>query len=227
MKKNRKKTMVKKVLTVLLALGTVCSLGGCMGGSNWMETVSWTETMTETAEETDTAAETGTTAQTDNSESAGTETTTQANSTTAGTETTAQTENGTAVSTEMTTQAESGEEEMKTMYITIGEQTFTATLYDNETAETFAESLPMTVNMSELNGNEKYYYMRDSLIVRAETPGQIQAGDLMLFGSDCLVLFYETFSTSYSYTPLGRIEDPSGLAEAVGSGDVEVTFALQ
>ena len=31
MKKNRKKTMVKKVLTVLLALGTVCSLGGCMG----------------------------------------------------------------------------------------------------------------------------------------------------------------------------------------------------
>ena len=84
----------------------------------------------------------------------------------------------------------------------------------------------MTVNMSELNGNEKYYYMPDSLSMRSETPGQIQAGDLMLFGSDCLVLFYETFSTSYSYTPLGRIDRP-GLAEAVGRGRVEVTFEIQ
>lgn len=141
--------------------------------------------------------------------------------TTTETGTTAQT-----VNTGVTAQTESEEEEMQTIHITIGEKTFTATLYDNETAKTFAKSLPMTVNMSELNGNEKYYYMPERLIMRSETPGQIQAGDLMLFGSDCLVLFYETFSTSYSYTPLGRIDDAEGLADAVGDGDVEVTFEL-
>ena len=41
------------------------------------------------------------------------------------------------------------------------------------------------------------------------------------------MLFYESISTSYSYTPLGRIEDPAGLAEALGSGSVAVTFQLR
>lgn len=116
------------------------------------------------------------------------------------------------------------EENALKIEITIGEKTFPAALYDNETARAFKDLLPLTLDMSELNGNEKYYYLPDSLPTNSSCPSKIRAGDIMLYGNDCLVLFYEDFSTSYSYTPIGRIDDPNGLAAALGSGDVQVTF---
>lgn len=116
---------------------------------------------------------------------------------------------------------------MPKLSIQIGSQTFTATLADTEAARALTEHLPMTLAMSELNGNEKYHYMDFSLPTAAQNPGAIEAGDLMLYGGNCLVLFYKSFSTSYSYTALGHIDDPEGLAQAVGAGDVEVSFELQ
>jgi hypothetical protein len=113
------------------------------------------------------------------------------------------------------------------MKIKIGNSTFTATLYDNATATAFKSLLPMTVNMIELNGNEKYLDLPRSLPTNASNPGTVQNGDLMLYGANTLVLFYKTFSTSYSYTRLGRIEDVTGLVAALGSGNVTVTYELE
>lgn len=113
------------------------------------------------------------------------------------------------------------------MKMKIGTSTFTATLYDNAAAAAFIALLPMTVSMVELNGNEKYGDLSRSLPTNAFSPGTIQTGDLMLYGSSTLVLFYRTFSTSYSYTRLGRIDDVTGLAAAVGSGNVTVMFELE
>ncbi|MCH5186415.1 MAG: hypothetical protein J1F64_09900, partial [Oscillospiraceae bacterium] len=83
---------------------------------------------------------------------------------------------------------------------------------------------PLTLDMSELNGNEKYFYLSDSLPINSEKVGTINAGDIMLYSSDCIVLFYETFNTSYSYTKIGHTDDVPGLKEAVGGGNVMVTF---
>ena len=109
--------------------------------------------------------------------------------------------------------------------ISVGGRTYAATLAGNDAARAFAELMPLTVDMSELNGNEKYYYLDAALPVESCRPGTIRAGDLMLYGSTCLVIFYETFASGYSYTRLGKIDNPEGLAEALGDGDVRVTFS--
>jgi hypothetical protein len=110
--------------------------------------------------------------------------------------------------------------------ITVNSQTFTATLLDNNSAKAFKELLPLTINMTELNRNEKYYDLPNSLPTNSSNPGMIKSGDLMLYGSRTLVLFYKSFSTSYSYTKLGAIDDVTGLTSALGSGNVTVTFEL-
>ena len=111
--------------------------------------------------------------------------------------------------------------------ITVGSKTFTTTLCDNNSAKAFKEMLPLTINMIELNNNEKHYDLQNNLPTDSFNPQTIKNGDLMLFGSKTLVLFYKTFSTPYSYTKLGAVDDVTGLATALGSGNVTVTFEVE
>jgi hypothetical protein len=111
--------------------------------------------------------------------------------------------------------------------ITIGGKPFGATLSDNPSAAAFKELLPLSVSMSELNGNEKLFRLPGSLPTQESRPSSIQSGDLMLYGANTLVLFYKSFGTTYSYTRIGRIDDPAGLERAVGDGSVTVTFAVR
>jgi len=111
--------------------------------------------------------------------------------------------------------------------ITVNSQTFIATLYDNATAKAFQEILPLKLNMIELNGNEKYVDLQNSLPTNLSNPKTIKNGDLMVYGSKTLVLFYKTFPTSYNYTKLGVVDDTTGLADALGTGNITVTFEKQ
>jgi hypothetical protein len=111
------------------------------------------------------------------------------------------------------------------MWMTVGELRFAITLTDNAAARAFVAQLPLTLDMSELNGNEKHADLPKALPANASRPGTIRNGDLLLYGTHTLVVFYSTFNSSYSYTRLGRVDDPAGLPQALGPRGIRVVFS--
>ena len=95
--------------------------------------------------------------------------------------------------------------------IVIDKKEFIIDLEDNETVKSFINMLPLELNMKELNGNEKYVYLDNSLPTNSSNPKRINAGDVMLYGNNCLVIFYKSFDTSYSYTKIGHINNLENL----------------
>ncbi len=109
--------------------------------------------------------------------------------------------------------------------VSAGQKTFSAVIEENQTSMAFLKQLPLTLDMSELNGNEKYFYLDKSLPSSPEKIGKIQAGDIMLYGDNCIVIFYKSFATSYRYTRIAHIENSDGLENALGKGSVTVKFS--
>lgn len=113
------------------------------------------------------------------------------------------------------------------IWMAVGEHRFAVALADTEAAHAFVAQLPLTLDMPDLNGNEKHVKLPKPLPASATRPGTIRNGDLMLWGADTLVVFYLTFDSRYSYTRLGRIEDSAALPQVLGRGPVRVTFAKE
>lgn len=109
--------------------------------------------------------------------------------------------------------------------ITIGGKNFTAKFENNKTAKAFMKKMPEAFTMSNLNGNEIYKYVDYTLPKNAKKVNKVHKGDIMLYGNDCIVIFYKTFKTGYKYTKIGRITKTSGLKKAVSKKKVKVKFA--
>ena len=112
-------------------------------------------------------------------------------------------------------------------WMTVNERRFAITLVDTEAARTFITLLPLTIDMPDLNANEKHAKLPRALPTHERRPGTIRNGDLMLYGSNTLVLFYLTFDSPYSYTRLGQVDDPASLAQTLGSGDSKILFSRE
>lgn len=109
--------------------------------------------------------------------------------------------------------------------MTINNKDFVISLKQNKATHALIKQLPLTMTMKDLNGNEKYHYIQKHLPTETEFIDKIEAGDFMLFGDNCLVLFYKSFSTQYSYTKLGRIEDVEGYLKVINqSSDINISL---
>lgn len=133
-------------------------------------------------------------------------------------------------STESGTQVQLEEEgdTIPTLNIQVGNKIFTATMYDNEATRSILEQMPFTLNMDDYGSQEKIGQLTFDLpSVPTQTPARINIGDIYLWSDNNLVLFYTTFSNSYSYVPVGHITDVSELRDVLGSDSVEVIFSVQ
>lgn len=113
-----------------------------------------------------------------------------------------------------------------TFYLTVEGVTFPATFADNQGAEALADLLtdgPLTLSLEDYGGFEKVGSLGQSLPT-SNTHITTQSGDIVLYQGNQIVLFYG--SNAWSYTPLGQVTDLTGWQEALGHGDVTVTFSL-
>ena len=95
------------------------------------------------------------------------------------------------------------------------------------TVASFVEMMwenPVSIQMSDYSGFEKVGSLGTSLPVN-NSQTTTHAGDIVLYNGNQIVIFYG--SNSWSYTRLGHVDDLTGWEEALGSGDVTVTFSLE
>jgi len=132
-------------------------------------------------------------------------------------------ETDTSLSAQTNTQKDVEEKTMNKIYATINNQKLEINLVDNSTTEALVKLLPLDLSMSDLNDNEKYVYMDESLPTNTYSPKHIDAGDVMLYGDNCLVIFYKSFNTSYSYSKIGHIDNLPKL----GDGNITINLSTK
>lgn len=143
------------------------------------------------------------------------------------TETMPETEPGETAVPETDVRNNTEENEVTNMSVQVGDVVFSATLEENEAVSALMEMMresPVVIQMSDYSGFEKVGPLGTSLPA-SNSQTTTQAGDIVLYNGNQIVIFYG--SNSWSYTRLGHIDDLTGWEEALGSGDVTVTFSLR
>ncbi len=124
------------------------------------------------------------------------------------------------------TNSDTEENMVKKMTLQIGNSSFMATLENNPAVDAFVEMMsdfPVIIQMNDYSGFEKVGSLGTNLPAD-DKQTTTHAGDIVLYNENQIVIFYG--SNSWSYTRLGKIDDLSGWEDALGSGDITVTFSL-
>ena len=114
----------------------------------------------------------------------------------------------------------------KSAKLLIDNTEYIITLEDNETVDALVNNMPLDLSMSNLNGNEFYSYLDFTLPTNSYDPGKINKGDIYLYGNNCLVIFYESFNTSYSYTKIGKLDNIEVLDNIKDKNNIIVSLEI-
>ncbi len=114
----------------------------------------------------------------------------------------------------------------KSAKLLIDNTEYIITLEDNETVDVLVNNMPLDLSMSNLNGNEFYSYLDFTLPTNSYDPGKINKGDIYLYGNNCLVIFYESFNTSYSYTKIGKLDNIEVLDNIKDKNNIIVSLEI-
>lgn len=95
----------------------------------------------------------------------------------------------------------------KVMKVVINDNEYDFYLENNLAAFDLVSLTPLEIQMKDLDNNEKYNYLSYSLTNDDDYTGAIVKGDVMLYQSNCIVIFYKNFDTTDTYTKLGHIEN--------------------
>lgn len=127
------------------------------------------------------------------------------------------------LSPETNQQSDNEEKKVDKIYININGQKLEVDLENNSTVSALTKMLPLELSMNDLNNNEKYAYLDNSLPTNTYSPKHIEVGDVMLFGDNCLVIFYESFDTNYNYSKIGHIDNLPEL----GDENIDITISAE
>lgn len=111
------------------------------------------------------------------------------------------------------------------MNVNVNGQNFIATLERNSAADALIQIMklePVTLQLEDYSGFEKVGPLGQNLPT-SDSQTTTHPGDIVLYQGNQIVMFYG--SNSWNYTPLGHIDDLTGWEEALGSGNVTVTFS--
>ena len=114
----------------------------------------------------------------------------------------------------------------KSAKLLIDNTEYIITLEDNETVDALVNNMPLDLSMSNLNGNEFYSYLDFTLPTNSYDPDKINKGDIYLYGNNCLVIFYESFNTSYSYTKIGKLDNIEVLDNIKDKNNIIVSLEI-
>ena len=108
------------------------------------------------------------------------------------------------------------------MRMLIGETEVPVTWEDNASVEELKGMLPVTVQMSMYGGFEQVGPLGKS-IARNDVQTTTEAGDIVLYSGNQIVVFYG--SNSWAYTRLGHVDlSRQEMTDLLGYGDVTITF---